>query len=362
MRSSRRAVLVGAGLAATGLLLPRRAAASKLTVGYVYVGPKDDLGYSQTHAVAAQRVAAMPGVELVEQEEVPESASVRAALEAMIVERGARLVYPTSYGYYDPYVLELAARHPEVYFRHAGNRWQEGHPPNIGSYVAHMHEGQYLAGVMAAQAAPNGRLGFVASFRYPGIIRSVNAFALGAQRANPEATLRVAFIGGWTNPAKEAEIVNLYADQGLEAVGCSLDSSRTVVSTARARRVYACGYYHPMKEFGGEYYLTSPLVDWAALNMRTVSQVLAGERPPNYFEGGLAESMVTLDYDSPHMDGAAAAAVERARGELVVGGRSIWTGPIVDSEGIERIAPGEAVPRGDVRLKSMDWFVRGVQA
>lgn len=362
MSSSRRTVLVAGGLAASGLLFGRRAAAAPLTVGYVYVGPKDDLGYSQTHATAAARVAALPGVEVVEQEEVPESASVRAALEAMIVERGARLVYPTSYGYYDPYVLELAARHPEVYFRHAGNRWQEGHPPNIGSYVAHMHEGQHLAGVMAAEAAPSGRLGFVASFRYPGIIRSVNAFALGAQWANPDAALRVAFIGGWSNPAKEAEIVNLFADQGIEAVGCSLDSSRTVVATARARRVYACGYYHPMKEFGGEYYLTSPLVDWAALNLRTVQQVLAGERPPNYFEGGLAEDMVAMDYASANMDGAAAEAVEMARRELVDGGRSIWTGPVFDSEGIERIAPGEAVPRSDVRLKSMDWFVRGVQA
>ena len=362
MRRSRRAVLVAGGLAATGLVLGRRAAAAPLTVGYVYVGPKDDLGYSQTHAVAARKVAALPGVEVVEQEEVPESASVRAALEAMIVERGARLVYPTSYGYYDPYVLELAEKYPDVSFRHAGNRWQEGHPPNIGSYTAHMHEGQYLAGVMAGEAAGGRPLGFVASFRYPGIIRSVNAFALGAQRANPEAVLRVAFIGGWTNPAKEAEIVNLFADQGVGAVGCSLDSSRTVVSTARARRIYACGYYHPMKEFGGEYYLTSPLVDWAALNLRTVEQVLAGERPPNYFEGGLAEGMVDIDLDSANMDGAISEAVDMARRGLVEEGRSIWTGPIFDSDGVERVAPGEVVPRSDVRLKSMDWFVRGVQA
>ncbi len=355
---TRREVLAAGGLAALGL--PVFGAGSELTIGFIYVGPKDDLGYNQTHATSARLLAQLPGVTIVEQEQVPESERARTAMEAMIVERGAQLLYPTSYGYYDPYVLELAQRYPQVHFRHAGNSWSTGDPVNVGSYSAHMHEGQYLAGVAAGEAASNGKLGFVASFRYPGIVRSVNAFALGAQRANPDASVTVVFIGSWSNPAKEAEIVNVLADQGVTAVGCSIDSAKTVVSTARARRIYACGYYHPMKEFGGEYYLTSPLVNWSAINMRTVQQVQSGERPPNYFAGGLAEGLVTLD--PGNLDGAMSEVVATAKDELVAGGKSIWTGPIEDNTGVLRVEPGEVVPRDDVRLKRMDWFVRGVQA
>lgn len=355
---TRREVLAAGGLAALGL--PVFSAGNELTIGFIYVGPKDDLGYNQTHATSARLLAQLPGVTIVEQEQVPESERVRTAMEAMIVERGAQLLYPTSYGYYDPYVLELAQRYPQVHFRHAGNSWSAGDPVNVGSYSAHMHEGQYLAGVAAAEVATNRKLGFVASFRYPGIIRSVNAFALGAQSTDPEISLTVVFIGSWSNPAKEAEIVNVLADQGIDAVGCSIDSAKTVVSTARARRIYSCGYYHPMKEFGGEYYLTSPLVNWSAINRRTVQQIQAGERPPNYFAGGLAEGLVTLD--PGNLDGAMSEVVGMEKDKLVAGGKSIWTGPIEDNAGVLRVEPGEVVPRDDVRLKRMDWFVRGVQA
>lgn len=364
MALGRRELLAGAGALASASQLPRAARAShaELGVGFIYVGARDDLGYNQTHAEAAARIARLPGVRVIEQERVPESAAVEAVMEAMIVQDGAALLYPTSHGYYDPHLLKLARKYPEVVFRHAGGLWREGDPRNIGSYSAHMHEGQHLAGLIASHhAQATGKIGFVASFRYPGVLRNVNAFALGARLAH-DTTVQVIFTSSWSDPVKEAEAVNLLADQGATVIACSVDSAKTVVETARRRGLRACGYNHSMAALGGEAYLASSVVDWSAINLATVATVQAHELPANYYSGGIAEGLVRCDVGAGVLDGELAEHFDAVRGAMEARRHFIWQGPIRDNQGVERIAAGVRVARTDPRLQKMDWFVEGVQS
>ncbi|PKP62852.1 MAG: BMP family ABC transporter substrate-binding protein, partial [Alphaproteobacteria bacterium HGW-Alphaproteobacteria-8] len=146
-----------AALSASGL--PARAGG--LTIGFIYVGPKDDFGYNQAHAEGAAAVKAMAGVTVIEEENVAETVDVQKTMESMIAFDGASLTFPTSFGYFDPHILAVAPKHPDVRFQHAGGLWTEGvHPTNVGSYFGYIGMGQYLNGVVAGRMSRNKKIGF----------------------------------------------------------------------------------------------------------------------------------------------------------------------------------------------------------
>ena len=117
-----------AAAAAPGLLVPRRAAAADIVVGFIYVGPKDDYGYNQAHAEGAAAIKEMPGVTIIEEENVPETVDVQKTMESMINLDGASLIFPTSFGYYDPHMLKMCEKYPDVQFRHCGGMWNAEKP------------------------------------------------------------------------------------------------------------------------------------------------------------------------------------------------------------------------------------------
>ena len=148
-RLSRRTVVGGLGLGAaslaTGIGLPLRSAEAKtLTVGFIYVGAKDDYGYNQAHAEAAAMLKKMPGMKIVEEEKVPETDDVQKTMESMIQLDGATLLFPTSFGYFDPYMLRMANKYPKIEFRHCGGLWTDKDPKNAGSYFGYIGMCQYL--------------------------------------------------------------------------------------------------------------------------------------------------------------------------------------------------------------------------
>jgi simple sugar transport system substrate-binding protein len=135
-------------------------AGKPLVVGFIYVGPKDDYGYNQAHAEGAAGIAKLPGVKIVEQASVPETTEVQEAMRNMIEQDGATILFPTSFGYYDPHILKLATDYPEVQFFHCGGRYEEGkHPKNVGSYFGYIDEAQYVAGIVAGMTSKTGKLG-----------------------------------------------------------------------------------------------------------------------------------------------------------------------------------------------------------
>src|SRR5579862_925434 len=240
---SRRNVLAGLGFGATGMavgtgLSVTPAAAKELVVGFIYVGAKDDYGYNQAHAEAAALLKKMPGVKIVEEEKVPETDDVSKTMESMIQLDGATLLFPTSFGYFDPYMLKMAAKYPKIQFRHCGGLWtKDKHPMNTGSYFGYIGMGQYLNGIVAGATTKTKKIGFVAAKPIPQVLINVNSFTLGARSVDPSISTQVIFTGDWSMPVKEAEATNSLADQGVDVVTCHVDSPKVVVETAERRGI-----------------------------------------------------------------------------------------------------------------------------
>ncbi|MGR9087856.1 MAG: BMP family ABC transporter substrate-binding protein, partial [Gammaproteobacteria bacterium] len=137
-------------------------AENDMVVGFIYVGSKADYGYNQAHALGAEAIKSMPGIRVIEEENVPETIAVQNSMESMINLDGAKLIFPTSFGYFDPHILTVAPKYPGVTVLHAGGLYQEGkHPANAGSYFGYIDEAQYLAGIVAGGTSKTGKLGFI---------------------------------------------------------------------------------------------------------------------------------------------------------------------------------------------------------
>ena len=223
---------LGASVAAGSLPIASFAQAP-LTVGIIYVGPRDDYGYNQAHAESAAALKKVPGIKVVEEENVPETQAVQKSMQGMISQDGATLLFPTSFGYFDPHILAIAAKNPNVRFAHCGGLWTQGkHPANAGSYFGYIDEGQYLNGVIAGHMSKSKKIGFVAAKPIPQVLRNINAFTLGAKSVDPKITTTVIFTGDWSLPVKEAEATNRLADQGIDVFTMHVDAPKVVVETA----------------------------------------------------------------------------------------------------------------------------------
>ncbi len=210
--------------------------AGALTVGFIYVGPKDDWGYNQAHAEGAAAVAKLEGIKVREEENVPETAAVQKTMESMVSLDGAQLLFPTSFGYFDPHIIKTAEKFKETPFLHCGGLYVEGkHPGNVGSYFGYIDEAQYVAGVVAGMTTKKNKLGFIAAKPIPQVLRNINSFTLGARSVNPKVTTSVVFTGDWSMPVKEAEAANSLADQGVDVLTMHVDSPKVVVETAERR-------------------------------------------------------------------------------------------------------------------------------
>ena len=241
---SRRHLLQGSAALTLGSALGvRSAAAADTTIGFIYVGSRDDYGYNQAHAQGAAALKKMPGLKVVEEEKVPETDAVEKTIESMINLDGATLLFPTSFGYYNPHVIKMAKKFSKLRFEHCGGLWSDKDPTNAGSYFGYIDEAQYISGIVAGYSTKSGKLGFVAAKPIPQVLRNINAFTLGARLANPKATTQVIFTGDWSMPVKEAEATNSLIDQGVDVLTCHVDGPKTMVENAARRGAMVCGYH-----------------------------------------------------------------------------------------------------------------------
>lgn len=335
-------------------------AADALTVGFIYVGPKDDFGYNQAHAEGAAAVKAMEGVTVLEEENVPESQDVQNTMESMINIDGATLLFPTSFGYFNPHILELAPKYPAVRFEHCGGLWAEGNPTNAGSYFGYIGMGQYLNGVAAGHATKTKKIGFVAAKPIPQVLNNINSFLLGARAVDPTITCQVIFTGEWSLAVKEAEATNALADQGCDVITCHVDGPKVVCETAVARGAFVCGYHADQSSIAGDKYLTGAEWNWASVYTDMVKKTMAGETIPNFLRGGLADGFIKMSALGPANSDAARTQFEAVKAEIMAGGFAAIKGPMKDNKGNVIAAEGEAFVETDVKLESMDYLVEGV--
>src|SRR5688572_14814387 len=274
---------------------PTTPASGDLTVGFIYVGPRVDYGYNQAHAAGAKSLSALPGIKIREEENVPETVAVQKTMESMINLDGAKVLFPTSFGYFDPHILALAAKYPDVSFLHCGGLYSEGkHPKNVGSYFGYIDEAQYVAGVVAGGTTKTKKLGFIAAKPIPQVLRNINAYALGARSVNPDVTLSVIFTGDWSLPVKEAEAANSLIDQGVDVLTSHVDSPKVIVEKAEERGIYSTGYHASQAELAKKGYLTGAEWNWEKVYKAYIEKIKNKQPWEHLVRGGLKDGFVKL--------------------------------------------------------------------
>ena len=363
--ASRRRTLAQLSAVSLATLSPfalRGAMAQKpLTVGVIYVGPRDDFGYNQSQAAAAAEMKKLPGVKVVEEENVPETASVTKTMTGMIKQDGASLLFPTSFGYFDPYLLALAAKEPEVRFSHCGGMWTEGkHPKTTGSYFGYIDECQYLNGVIAGHMTKSKKLGFVAAKPIPQVLRNINAFTMGARSVNPAITTTVIFTGEWSMPVKEAEATNSLADQGVDVFTMHVDSPKVIVETAAKRGKMVCGYHVSQAKLAPAAYLTGAEWNWTTAYKTVIDAAQAGKPHPNFLRGGLQSGYVKMSPYGAMVSEPAKKMADDIKAKMVAGNFDIFAAGLKSNKGAVVIPGAKALKQTDPELEKMNYLVEGV--
>ncbi len=360
---NRRRFLQTTTAGATAILsgsLPFRSAlaAEDLTIGVVYVGARDDFGWNQAHAVGVKALKDLPGVKVIEEENVPETDAVSKTMESMINLDGAKLILPTSFGYYNPFVLDEAKANPSVQFRHAAPLWKESDPKNAGSYFAFLDQAHYIDGVAAGLASKTGRLGFVAAKPIGLVLRNINSFLTGARTTNPAATVQVIFTGDWSLPVREAEATNALVDAGCDLITCHVDGPKVVIQTAESRGVKTCGHNASQAQLAPKGFVTGAEYKWGTIYKGYALLIGKGESLPNITFGGYDKDMVQ---NTPFGAGATPEAIQAANAAVaeLKAGKPIFRTSIKDNKGTVVVANAPKT-NYDEPLNNMDYLVDGV--
>jgi basic membrane lipoprotein Med (substrate-binding protein (PBP1-ABC) superfamily) len=344
-------------LSALAVLVVSAAASAqpKLIVGILHIGSVTDAGYNQAHAegVAVMKKT-VPGVEVIEVENVPEGADAERVMENMI-KRGARLIIPASFGYLEP-ALRVAQRYPEVKFVHPGGYKRA---PNLTTYWSSTPEAFYLMGMAAGKVTKTNKLGYVVALPISFFLANVNAFELGARSVNPRAETRVVFTGTFLDPAKEATAAAALLDQGVDVLGVIVDSPIAVVQTAEKRGAYSVGYHYlGAQKFAPKGWVSGIAFTWGSLYTRFARQVLDGTWKSENILGNLSDDYFTIAPFGPAVPSDVVGLINAKKGEFIAGTAHPFQGPLRDNTGAERVAAGQVFPMTD--LGKMNWLVEGV--
>jgi simple sugar transport system substrate-binding protein len=356
------AATLAATLAAAGLdgLWPRlaQAAAKPVTVGFIYVGPRNDYGWNQAHAVAAKKVAKLEGVKLIEQENVPETVEAEKVMESMIRQDGAGVIFATSFGYW-PTVLKLARKHPDVLFTHIGALWKDGDPKNTIGYRGYMEEPHYLCGVAAGHLTKTRKLGFIGSKPLYFIFNNANGFILGARSVNSAITCQVVITGDWNNPVREAEVTNSLIDQGVDVIVANVDSAKVAIENAERRGIMSCGYHTDLSELAPKGFLTGAEWNWAA-GAQFVKAWQTGGTYPNLLRGGFRQDMVAISPFGKAVPPEVRTKVLALRQGFIDDSLKLYRGPLRDNEGNVILKDGQVIANDDNKFKlAVNFLVEG---
>jgi basic membrane protein A len=357
---SRRRFLKGtaAGIVAAGSGA-RMAQAANVTIGIVYVGPRDDFGWNQAHAVAIKALKTLKGVTAVEEENVPETDACAKSMESMVNLDNANIVLGTSFGYFDPFMVDLAKKYAKVEFRHAAPLWNASkHPKNLGSYFGYLNQAHYVDGVAAGLSTRSNKLGFVAAKPIASVLSNINSFMLGARKTNPNATVQVIFTGDWSLPVREAEAVNALIDAGCDVITCHVDGPKVVVETAEKRGVKTCGHNSSQAPLAPKGFITGAEYKWETIYKGYATNLAEGKPLPNMVAGGYEGDMVQ---NSPFGAGASDAARRAATAAIadLRAKKPIYVGPLKDNK-TGKVVIDKTYDNLDPYLDQMNYLLEGV--
>ncbi len=341
------------GLAMALGLTTAQAADDPLKVGFIYVGPIGDHGWSYQHHEGLKAVEAAYGdkVKTTFVESVSEGPDAERVIRQLAAS-GHGLIFTTSFGFMDP-TVKVAKQFPKVKFEHATGYKRAD---NVATYSARFYEGRYIAGQIAGKMSKKGKAGYVASFPIPEVIRGVNAFLLGMQSVNPDAEISVVWVNSWFDPGKEADATKALIAQGADIITQHTDSPAPMQTAANAG-IPAFGQASDMHEFGKTAQLTSIIDNWAPYYVARVGAVLDGSWESQDTWDGIQPGMVQMSPYS-NMDYEIAKAAKETEDLIRLSRLHPFAGPIVDRDGKERVAEGETADDG--MMATMDFFIKGV--
>ena len=345
-----------AGLAATPMLGRGARAAEPLKVGFVYLGPIGDYGWTWAHEKGRKAmVEALKGQVVADYvENVKEDASATPILKDL-AQAGHKLIFATTFGYMDQ-TVEAAKQFPNVMFEHCTGY---KHLPNLGTYNTRFHQGRAVEGGIAGMMTKSNTIGYLGSYKVPEVVLGVNAFTLAAQAVNPKVTTRLIMIDSWFDPAKEAAAVQTLVNLGCDVVVQHTDSPAGL-QAAEARKVWCFGNAADMSRFAPKMQLTAIENIWGPYYISRAKAMLDGTWKSDDAWWGMKEgALVMAPYNKAMPDNVKAAADKMIAG-WKDGSYDVFTGPISDQSGKQRVANGQRMEDKDLAV--LDWYVKGVQS
>ena len=330
-------------------------AAEKLKVGFVYVGPIGDHGWTYRHDVGRLAIEKALGdkVETSYVESVSEGADAERVIRQLATS-GHKLIFTTSFGYMNA-TIKVAKSFPKVMFEHATGYKRAA---NVSTYMARFYEGRTIAGLIAGKVTKSGVIGYIGSFPIPEVVRGINAFTIALRSVNPKATVKVVWVNTWYDPGKESDAAKALIDQGADVISQHTDSPAPL-QIAQKRGVWAVGQASDQSKFGPKAHLTSIIDVWDQYYIDRAKAALDGSWKSTDTWGGLDTGLLAMAAYNAALPKDVIAMAEQAEADIRAGKRHPFQGPIKDQAGKVVLPAGKTL--GDKELLSMNWYVEGVQ-
>lgn len=355
MLINRRNIIKSAGAVAGATALGAGAAAqaNPLQVGFIYVGPVGDFGWTTQHDIARKRLEEVMGtaVKTTPVESVATNDMERVATQ--LSRQGHRLIFTTSFSFFQP-TMRVAPTLPQTFFESATGTATAA---NVSLYNARFYEGRYVQGVIAARKSKTKTIGYIAAFPVPEVIHAINTVMRGAWSVDPSMKVRVVWVNAWFNPGREADAARALIDQGCDVI-CQHTDSPAPLQLANERGVFGFGQASDMTKFAPRAHLTSSINNWGDYYVTRARAVIDGTWKPGDVWGGLQSGMFRLA-PFTNMTPEEASEAQKVVEALSSGKLHPFDGPIVRADGTEAAAAGGRLT--DDQIRSMNYFYRGIE-
>jgi simple sugar transport system substrate-binding protein len=347
-------LIAAAAAVAVGVSGFAASAADPLKVGFIFLGPRGDFGWTYQHEVGRQAIEKKFGdkVSTTFLENVSEGPDSERSIE-QLARSGHKLIFTTSFGYMDP-TLKVAKKYPDVFFEHNTGYKRD---KNVATYSARFYEGRYIQGQIAAKMSKAGVLGYVGSFPIPEVISGINATMLGAQSINPNIKVKIIWVNSWFDPGKEADAAKALLDQGADILMQHTDSP-AAMQIASQRGAFAFGQDSDMIKFGPKTQLTAIVNNWAPYYIGRVQAALDGKWTSTDTWGGLNSTMVVMASYTNMPDDVKKMATQ-TQAAITAGTLHPFKCPVTGQDGKDVECKG-GTHLDDGQILSMNFYVKGV--
>ncbi|WP_341530996.1 BMP family ABC transporter substrate-binding protein [Nostoc sp. UHCC 0302] len=326
-----------------------------LKVGFVYVGPVGDFGWTYSHDLGRREMEAnlQDKVKTTFVENVNEGADAERVIRQLTLD-GNKLIFTTSFGYMNP-TIKVAKDFPKIVFEHCTGYKRA---INVGTYLGRFEEPRYLTGMIAGKMTKSNIVGFIGAYPIPEVIRGISAFTQGLRATNPQAKVRVLWVQSWYDPAKEREAAQALVNLGVDVLTQHTDST-AVVQLAEEKGIYAFGYNSDMSKFGQKAHLTSAINKWGKFYTDTTLTVINGTWKSQEVWDGIGAGMVDISPMNQAIPADVQQLVNAKRDEFIQGTAHPFDGPVKDQKGVVRVPKGKNLD--DKGQLAMDWYVEGIE-